>query len=341
MKRYPGPDGVAADESAVDIEGWLCQQPPHWANGPFIATLRHPLVQVATTVIPITVREVMSSPAVTVPADRPVERVARRLRKETIGSAIVVADGEPVGIVELTDIVDLVIEEIDLEATPVGEVTAGEPPTVAPAAPVQRAVAVFRDTGRKRLAVLEDGELVGVVTTTDLATYIPQVGSRIGTDGGVLAADRPGTNDTAYDRVDWAFTDDGDRPESIEEGETFRFEKRLSAADVAAFAEASGDTNRLHLDEAFAAETRFGGRIVHGALTAGVISAALARLPGTVIYLSQNLSFRGPVGINETVAAEVTATERLAADRWRFETVLRDDDGDPALTGDATILLEK
>ena len=283
----------------------------------------------------------MTTPVATVAPDCTAETVGRRLRDQGIGSVVVTAADGLDGVVELGDLVDLAVEDVDLAATPVGEVVTGDPPTVEAAASLQRTVDAFRGTDRKRLPVLDDGDLVGVVTTTDVATHLPHVGSRVEADGGLAAADRPGVNETAYDRADWTFADDGDRPTEIEQGETFEFEKTLSAADVAAFAEASGDTNRLHLDEEFAAETRFGRRIAHGTLAAGVVSAALARLPGTVVYLSQSLSFQGPVDIGETVTATVTAAERLGTDRWRFETALFDADGDRAIDGEATVLIDE
>src|SRR3990172_6283803 len=85
---------------------------------------------------------------------------------------------------------------------------------------------------------------------------------------------------------------------TIPEGHVVTFEKTLSDTDVRAFAEASGDRNPLHLDDAYAARTRFGKRIAHGMLTAGVISAALGTKlapPGTLaVYLGQTLQFRRP-----------------------------------------------
>ncbi len=81
--------------------------------------------------------------------------------------------------------------------------------------------------------------------------------------------------------------------------------------DVEAFAQISGDINPVHLDEAFARSTRFGGRIAHGMLTGAYISAVIGtRLPGTgTIYLSQSLSFRAPVRIGDTVVATVTVSD--------------------------------
>ena len=76
------------------------------------------------------------------------------------------------------------------------------------------------------------------------------------------------------------------------------------------FAGVSGDNNALHINEEFAATTRFGGRIAHGFLTASVISAAVANhLPGPgTIYLSQQLNFRAPVHPGQTVHACVTVS---------------------------------
>ena len=90
---------------------------------------------------------------------------------------------------------------------------------------------------------------------------------------------------------EWDVVFHGDE-EALDVGDRICFTKTLTEADVDRFAAASGDTNPIHLDEEWASETRFGGRIVHGILASGLISAALARLPGSVIYLSQDVEFR-------------------------------------------------
>lgn len=114
--------------------------------------------------------------------------------------------------------------------------------------------------------------------------------------------------------------------------------KRFSAADVHAFAQAAGDFNPIHLDEAFARQSRFGRPIVHGMLTAGLISAVLGtQLPGPgCIYLSQELRFTAPVFIGDAITAAVTVTT------WRPEkgiltlhTECRNQDGATVLTGSA------
>jgi len=92
----------------------------------------------------------------------------------------------------------------------------------------------------------------------------------------------------------------------------------VTEADIAAFAEVSGDFNPVHMDAAFAAATRFQGRIAHGMLSATYISAVLGEtLPGHgAIYVSQALSFRRPVRIGDEVTARVTVTA-LDADKSR------------------------
>lgn len=103
-------------------------------------------------------------------------------------------------------------------------------------------------------------------------------------------------------------------------GDTAVHETVIEAADIDAFAAATGDENPIHLEEEYAAETMFGGRIAHGILTAGVVSAALAALPGDVIYLSQDLAFEAPVRPGDEVRATVEVREDLGGDRVRVGT---------------------
>ncbi|RZV10948.1 MaoC family dehydratase [Natrinema hispanicum] len=144
-----------------------------------------------------------------------------------------------------------------------------------------------------------------------------------------------------YSDLDWQFDRTVDDPDYISVGDTVTFEKTLSDEDIRAFAAVSGDTNRLHLDEEFASETRFGERIVHGTLVSGLISAALARLPGLTIYLSQDLEFSGPVGIGDSVSARVEVVESLGNDQYRLETLVRDEDDDTTvINGEAVVLID-
>ncbi len=99
--------------------------------------------------------------------------------------------------------------------------------------------------------------------------------------------------------------------EDLSVGMSEAFAKTVTDADIVGFADITGDTNPLHLDQDFAAGTMFKGRIAHGMLSAGFISAVLGtRLPGPgCIYLSQSLRFRAPVMIGDHVEASVTVKE--------------------------------
>ncbi|HYE00412.1 MAG TPA: MaoC family dehydratase [Alphaproteobacteria bacterium] len=90
--------------------------------------------------------------------------------------------------------------------------------------------------------------------------------------------------------------------------------RTITEADIVMFCGVSGDTNPVHINEDYASATPFKGRIAHGMLTAGLISAVLGtRLPGPgAIYLSQNLKFKAPVRIGDTVLARATVTDIVA-----------------------------
>ena len=118
----------------------------------------------------------------------------------------------------------------------------------------------------------------------------------------------------------------GHNVEDLHVGMQATFSKTITEADIVLFAEVSGDHNAVHMDEAFAATTRFGGRIAHGFLSASVISAAVAnRLPGPgTVYLSQQLNFRAPVRPGQTVQACVSVSAvDVARRRVTLDTVCR------------------
>ena len=93
-------------------------------------------------------------------------------------------------------------------------------------------------------------------------------------------------------------------------GQKAEITRVVGAADIEAFADVSGDTNPVHLDDVYARTTTFGGRIAHGMLAAAYVSAVLGtKLPGPgAIYLSQSLRFRRPVKIGDVVTARVSVT---------------------------------
>ena len=95
-------------------------------------------------------------------------------------------------------------------------------------------------------------------------------------------------------------------PTSIKVGDQFLSRKKITEDDIKLFAAISGDHNPLHLDAEFASKSVFKQRVAHGMLTASLISAALASMPGTIILLSISLSFEKPVYVNDSLTAKVT-----------------------------------
>lgn len=103
--------------------------------------------------------------------------------------------------------------------------------------------------------------------------------------------------------------------EDLEPGLSAALSKAFSERDVELYARVSTDTNPLHLDESFAARTRVGGRVMHGMITAGLISAIIGtRLPGPgCLWMGLEMRFLAPVRIGETVDAHavVAAVDRV------------------------------
>jgi acyl dehydratase/CBS domain-containing protein len=283
------------------------------------------------------VSDVMQSPARTITPGSPIVEAATRLRDEGIGSLVVERNGECVGIITESDIVAVTAEEGDTRQLTVADVMATALVTIGPDENLEVAVERLRTHGIKKLPVVEDGELVGILTTTDISRYVPHI-TRPSLSREPHPERRRFTRpDTLYEDDDWEFDSYG-VADGIDVGDHVRFSKTLSENDVERFAEISGDTNRLHLDAEFADETRFGRRIVHGTLVSGIISAALARLPGVTIYLSQELSYRGPVDIGDRVTAHCEVVEELKADRFRLTTAVDDSDGECVVEGDAVVI---
>ena len=125
-------------------------------------------------------------------------------------------------------------------------------------------------------------------------------------------------------------------------GEEAILSKLFSDDDIKAFARISGDDNPVHMNDDYAKGTMFGGRIAHGMLVAGLISAVLGTmLPGPgAIYLSQQLRFRAPVRPGDQVTARARVTE------WNSEkgrvTLLTDvinQEGSVVIEGEARLVM--
>ena len=130
----------------------------------------------------------------------------------------------------------------------------------------------------------------------------------------------------------------------IQTGDCASLSKTFSEKDVLTFAEISGDRNPVHIDAAFASSTRFERQLVHGMLTAGLISAVLGmQLPGPgSIYLKQELNFRAPVYFGDTITATVTVT-KVSEDKpiITLETICTNQDGETVIDGEAVLMLPR
>lgn len=128
--------------------------------------------------------------------------------------------------------------------------------------------------------------------------------------------------------------------EDIEIGMSRHLRKIVTDRDIELFAEVSTDRNPVHLDDDYAQDTIFEGRIAHGMLTAGLISAVIGeQLPGHgTIYMGQTLKFMAPVRPGDTVVATVTVTDIIHAKR-RVSLECQCTVGDTVvLKGEATVL---
>ena len=128
--------------------------------------------------------------------------------------------------------------------------------------------------------------------------------------------------------------------EDIEMGMTRYIRKVITDRDIEQFAEISTDHNPVHLDDEYARDTIFEGRIAHGMLTAGLISAVIGeQLPGHgAIYMSQNLKFLAPVRPGDLVHAEVKVVD-MVIDKRRVKLDCRCEvNGKNVLVGEAIVL---
>ena len=128
--------------------------------------------------------------------------------------------------------------------------------------------------------------------------------------------------------------------EDIEMGMTRYIRKIITDRDIEQFAEISTDHNPVHLDDEYARDTIFEGRIAHGMLTAGLVSAVIGeQLPGHgTIYMSQNLKFLAPVRPGDLVHAEVKVVD-MVIDKRRVKMDCRCEvNGKNVLVGEAMVL---
>ncbi|MBU3145470.1 MaoC family dehydratase [Clostridium sp. CF012] len=132
--------------------------------------------------------------------------------------------------------------------------------------------------------------------------------------------------------------------EELNIGDKDSFEKTISESDVYLYAGITGDLNPAHINQREAETTMFKGRIAHGMLTAGLVSAVLGmKMPGAgTIYLGQELRFTAPVRFGDTIKAEVEVIEKFVEKNiMKLSTTCTNQDGVVILKGIATVMPPK
>ena len=126
-------------------------------------------------------------------------------------------------------------------------------------------------------------------------------------------------------------------------GQKARRSRVVSQRDIELFTELTGDSNPLHYDEKAAAGSRFGGIIVQGGVTTGLLNAVVAEdLPGPgSVFLHTDWSFKAPVRPGDEITAEVEVLEaREDKPITRLRTTIANQNGDVVLDGTALVWTE-
>jgi 3-hydroxybutyryl-CoA dehydratase len=131
--------------------------------------------------------------------------------------------------------------------------------------------------------------------------------------------------------------------EDIKVGEKKSFTKTITEADVFAFCGITADFNPIHVDDVFARQSRFKGRIAHGMLVAGLVDQTLTAIIGQgAVHVSQQVAFKAPVRIGDTVTVTSEITEKIDEKRRIIITsTWTNQDGTVVITGKAENLLPR
>ena len=129
--------------------------------------------------------------------------------------------------------------------------------------------------------------------------------------------------------------------EDLKVGQTALYARTLTETDIVLFAGISGDNNPVHINEEFASNTMFSGRIAHGMLTAAFISTVLGmKLPGPgAIYVSQTLRFKAPVRAGDTLNVRATVTDLVPEKRRATLSTVITVDNRVVLEGEAVVIV--
>ncbi|MFQ5429384.1 MAG: MaoC family dehydratase [Phycisphaerae bacterium] len=130
---------------------------------------------------------------------------------------------------------------------------------------------------------------------------------------------------------------------TLELCDTGTFTKTITDRDVFRFADASGDYNPLHIDNDYARSTRYGRRVAHGILTAGIISTVLgSEIPGRgTIFAQLEIRFLRPVFINDTITAKAMVEQIIGPERVRMLVACVNQHGEDVAIGNAIVVPPK
>jgi 3-hydroxybutyryl-CoA dehydratase len=131
--------------------------------------------------------------------------------------------------------------------------------------------------------------------------------------------------------------------DTLKVGDKDSISKLITGDVVEKFADVSNDANPLHLDEEFAKTTRFGRRIAHGMISAGLISAVHGMIiPGQgAVYISQTLKFKRPVFLGDTLTAWAEVQEKdNAKKRVTMKNKVENQKGEVVVEGEGLLLFD-
>lgn len=118
-------------------------------------------------------RDIMIKNVVTIDRDKNAQDVARSMAEHGIGSLVVVSDGKPIGIVTERDLVRKVCtKDIVTSKIPISDIMSSPVISAEPDMPIETAVQRMFNNKIRRLVILESGNLIGIVTVSDLAKYV-------------------------------------------------------------------------------------------------------------------------------------------------------------------------
>ena len=128
--------------------------------------------------------------------------------------------------------------------------------------------------------------------------------------------------------------------ETLQLNDSGSFTKTITEHDVFAFADASGDFNPLHIDEEYARRSRFGKRIAHGILMAGIISTVLgSEIPGIgTIFVELHIRFLKPVFFGDTITANAIVSQIMNPKRVRLVVYCVNQNGEDVALGNAVVI---